>query len=264
VDRQGQVNFEGQDRVEVAIARLRQFEPPEGYYLAFSGGKDSQTVYHLAKEARVKFDAHFNVSLEPPELMQFIRTNYPDVAWEKQKGFNFYTKMVEKGFPSRRSRWCCEYMKEQGGSGRQVLTGVRWDESPRRRTHRMVEVRGKSRLMPEPKVLVNPILDWSTADVWSYLNSRGIKHCCLYDQGFKRLGCILCPMETERIKHLEMRRWPKVADNWRRAFQRLYVNRQERGMEGMAERWPDADAMFDWYINEPDKVAKEQYCFVYE
>ena len=57
-----------------AIDRLQTFEPPEGYYLAFSGGKDSQTIYHLAQEAGVKFDAHYNVTgIDPPELVYFIR-----------------------------------------------------------------------------------------------------------------------------------------------------------------------------------------------
>jgi len=37
------------DKVQMAIERLRTFEPPEGYYVAFSGGKDSQCVYHLCK-----------------------------------------------------------------------------------------------------------------------------------------------------------------------------------------------------------------------
>lgn len=37
------------DKVEIAIQRLKSFEPPEGYYLAFSGGKDSQCIYHLCK-----------------------------------------------------------------------------------------------------------------------------------------------------------------------------------------------------------------------
>jgi phosphoadenosine phosphosulfate reductase len=37
------------DKVQMAIDRLKAFEPPEGYYVAFSGGKDSQCVYHLCK-----------------------------------------------------------------------------------------------------------------------------------------------------------------------------------------------------------------------
>ena len=69
----GQTSLE--DKVKRAIDRLRTFEPPEGYYLAFSGGKDSQCIYHLAKEAGVKFDAHYNLTtVDPPELVYFIRS----------------------------------------------------------------------------------------------------------------------------------------------------------------------------------------------
>ena len=55
------------DKVQTAIGRLKAFEPPEGYFLAFSGGKDSQAVYHLAKLAGVKFDAHYSLTtVDPP------------------------------------------------------------------------------------------------------------------------------------------------------------------------------------------------------
>ncbi len=36
--------FETVDKVDKAVMRLKHFEPPEGYYLAFSGGKDSFVV----------------------------------------------------------------------------------------------------------------------------------------------------------------------------------------------------------------------------
>ena len=66
--------FDGYDKVEKAIQRLRVFEPPEGYHVAFSGGKDSQCIYHLCQAAGVKFDAHYSVtSVDPPELIRFIR-----------------------------------------------------------------------------------------------------------------------------------------------------------------------------------------------
>jgi phosphoadenosine phosphosulfate reductase len=46
--------IEEYDKVKVSIARLIEFEPPEGYYLAFSGGKDSVVIYDLAVKAGVK------------------------------------------------------------------------------------------------------------------------------------------------------------------------------------------------------------------
>ena len=77
------------DKVELAIQRLKAFEPPEGYYVAFSGGKDSQCIYHLCQMAGVKFDAHYNVtSVDPPELVKFIKTHYPDVKFEHQHDKN--------------------------------------------------------------------------------------------------------------------------------------------------------------------------------
>lgn len=70
----GQLNMSGLDKVETAIKRLQTFEPPEGYYLAFSGGKDSVVIKALADMAGVKYDAYYNnTSVDPPELIYFIR-----------------------------------------------------------------------------------------------------------------------------------------------------------------------------------------------
>lgn len=82
-----------QAKIDKAIALLKKAErlalkynPADGYYLAFSGGKDSQCIYHLAKLAGVKFRAHYAVTtIDPPELMRFIKTHYPDVEWVRPK-----------------------------------------------------------------------------------------------------------------------------------------------------------------------------------
>lgn len=80
----GQLNFQGKDKVQTAIERLKVFEPEEGYYLAFSGGKDSVVVKALANMAGVKYDAHYNVTtVDPPELVQFIKEKHPDVILKK-------------------------------------------------------------------------------------------------------------------------------------------------------------------------------------
>ena len=72
------------DKVQTAIERIQQFEPKDGYFLAFSGGKDSITIYRLAQLAGVKFDAHYNVTtVDPPELVKFIKTCYPTVSRDR-------------------------------------------------------------------------------------------------------------------------------------------------------------------------------------
>lgn len=261
---------------DMAIERIRTFCSQEKPLLAFSGGKDSQAAYHLTLEAlgRERFDAAYNVSLEPPELKYFIRNAYPDVAWNRYPGFNFYTKLPEKGFPMRTRRWCCEYMKEWGGSGRVIITGLRREESQTRRHYGIVEHRGKSRLLPSPKVLINPIIDWTERDVWKYLKSLKVDYCSLYDVGatgkyrgdgvFRRLGCVLCPMETVSQKKQDILRWPKIAEAWHRAFQRLWDNRLSQGNDSCLKNWKDADDMFWWWVYEPEPIPAEQYCFAFE
>ena len=66
-----QLNFDLLDKTEVAIQRLKQYEPPEGYYLGFSGGKDSIVIYNLAVKSGVKFDAHYNISPIDPQLVSY-------------------------------------------------------------------------------------------------------------------------------------------------------------------------------------------------
>lgn len=137
-----QQNIYGNDMVEQAIQRMRTFEPEEGYYLAFSGGKDSVVVKALADMAGVKYDAHYNVtSCDPPELVRFVKTHkdvqfdYPRYRSGPDEGkivtmWNLIPK--KKMPPTRLARYCCEYLKEHAGEGRFVMTGVRWQESAKR------------------------------------------------------------------------------------------------------------------------------------
>lgn len=79
----GQLNIYGEDKVETAIKRIKMFEPEEGYYLCFSGGKDSVVIKALADMAGVKYDAHYSLtSVDPPELVRFIKDEHPDVVIE--------------------------------------------------------------------------------------------------------------------------------------------------------------------------------------
>lgn len=84
-----QLNMNGKNKIDVAIERLKTFEPPEGYYLCFSGGKDSVVIKALADMAGVKYDAHYNVtSVDPPELVRFIKDKHPDVDMDYPRDKN--------------------------------------------------------------------------------------------------------------------------------------------------------------------------------
>ena len=177
------------NKVEVAIKRLRMYEPPEGYYLAFSGGKDSVCLLRLAEMAGVKYDAHYNLTtVDPPELVRFIREQHPGVAVDRPEQ-SMWDLIVEHGMPpTRLVRYCCEELKERGGEGRVVLTGIRAEESRKRAQRGMVEQCYKL-----SKYYIHPIIDWLKEDVWQFIRQEELSYCSLYDEGFKRLGCVMCP-----------------------------------------------------------------------
>jgi phosphoadenosine phosphosulfate reductase len=259
------------DKVAIAIDRLRAFEPPEGYYLAFSGGKDSQCIYHLAVEAGVKFDAHYNVTgIDPPELIYFMRENYPDVVRDKYKLSMW--KLIEKlGLPMRQKRFCCLELKEHGGEGRICLTGVRWAESVNRKKRRPFEIVTKKKedkklfndneegrrlfenCMQKGKRVVNPIIDWTDEDVWEYLNNRRIKHCILYDKGDKRLGCIGCPMGGAKGLIDDFKKYPKFKILYTKAVARHLEYRKRRGLK-IYKSWSSPEAVIEWWINEVENI----------
>lgn len=281
-------------KLEIAIQRLKSFEPPEGYFLAFSGGKDSQCIYHLAQMAGVKFEAHYHVtSVDPPELIYFIREYYPDVIFDvphdrNGKRISMWSLIRnEKMPPTRIMRYCCERLKETNNDGRMTVTGVRWAESARRRANQGVAVivgkpkttqkmadelgvdynisKSDSLVMNEDndenrrlaefcyrtrKMLLNPIVDWTDDEVWEFLNDIvKMPHCCLYDEGYKRIGCIGCPMASVKGRKREFERYPKFRALYVRAFDRMIENYEKKTDRG----WQNGEEVMRWWLNENPK-----------
>ena len=236
-----QLNFEGKDKVEVAIELLRAWEPSEGYYLGFSGGKDSVVIYDLAVKSGVKFDAHYNMSpIDPPEIKQFIKLNCPGVVWDNTAK-DFWERMMTEGPPMRQSRWCCGLIKEAGGIGRIKLLGMRAKESASRRDYCEIE---RHKKYPDTTWCL-PIVRWDDKEVWEYIKARDLPYCSLYDEGFTRLGCVLCPFENPETTQRNLVRFPKIAERWRKAFIRYYQIRIDRGTP---LPWSSPEEFFQWWL----------------
>lgn len=120
------------------------YDAENGYYLAFSGGKDSQALFHMAQLAGVKFRGHMNLtSVDPPEVIRFVKKNYSEVELLKP-GKSIFQSAVEKQIlPTMRVRWCCAEYKETAGAGKVTLIGIRKAESSRRAKRNEVEINNR-------------------------------------------------------------------------------------------------------------------------
>lgn len=241
------------EKVASAIGLLQLYEAkalelsPEGYWLAYSGGKDSEVILDLARRAGVKHTANYScTTLDPPELVRFIKREHPEVRWHRQPQA-LLTRVLVRNPPTRMGRWCCAEYKERGGAGVAKIVGVRVAESARRtKLWRNVVPHRKSGLM------VCPIVYWTESDVWQYHRERNLPHCELYDQGFSRLGCIGCPLAGPAGQTREFARWPRYAAWWERSVKRFWELHHDginsrTGQPLYASGFPTAQEFWDWW-----------------
>lgn len=179
---------------------------------------------------------------------------------------------IKKMPPTRLMRYCCSILKETGCSDRFIATGVRWDESNARAERAAFETIASSKkdkvtaddeeimlmndnskkrkitehCMKKNKMVVNPIIEWTHRNIWDYINSEHIERNILYDHGYKRVGCIGCPMASKG-------RWKEFSDfpTYRRAYIRAFDKMLERLIEsGANPKWKNGNDVFMWWMED--------------
>lgn len=266
------------DKVKIAIDRIKMFDPittglmDEAYYVAYSGGKDSDAIRILCELSGVKFDLVHNLTtVDAPETVSYIRS-IPGIKITRPK-YSMWELIVKKKIPPTRIiRYCCKYLKEHGGHDRFVITGVRWEESSIRRNNRnSLEILPKNlknkiilnadndesrRLFETCKMngkrVLNPIVDWTTNDVWEFLDYYGCKSNPLYYEGYNRIGCIGCPMGSKKQQEKEFERWPKYKISYLKSFEKMLIARENEKYQNYL--WPDAEAVYNWWISDKPKL----------
>ena len=107
------------------------------------------------------------------------------------------------------------------------------------------------------KTLVNPIIDWTDAEVWEYIREENIPYCSLYDEGFHRLGCIGCPMANYKMRTAEFARWPKYKQAYLHAIENMLKRRKEKGLPN-GDQFSSTERCFAWWIQDPNCEGQTQ------
>ena len=241
-----------EEKIKYAINLLLENVPDRGFYVPFSGGKDSCVIKKLCDMSGVKYKAYYsNTTIDPPELVKFIREHHKDVIWNMPK-MNMMQRVSSRYSlpPTRRMRWCCgEYKEKWGGKDEIKVMGVRGEESAARKKrwrHITEDAFGG-------KVLA-PIVDWTEEEVWAFIRKQKIKYCKLYDEGWKRLGCIGCPLQMKEGRLREFSRWPRYGENWKRAIIKNWETFKDipkkDGDPYFQSKFRTGEDVWNWWLNE--------------
>lgn len=247
-----------------------------------SGGKDSKVCKELALRAGIPFEImHNHTTADAPETVRFVRQeakrfeelgiqytiNMPTYKGHRVSMWSLIPQKLMP--PTRIVRYCCAVLKETGGSGRFITTGVRWAESANRKNNRGIYEKSSpdkerriilnndnddKRMLFEncrlkAKRVVNPIVDWKDDDVWQFLEDAKAPVNPLYSEGWCRVGCVGCPMAGKHVREEEFARWPKYKGLYIKAFENMLLERERRGkMVGEWRMGTTAQDVFNWWM----------------
>ena len=273
------------DLEQTAIERLkvasdmsqRIFQKP--LVITYSGGKDSDVLLHLTEASGIPFEAlHSLTTADAPETVRHVYDTFRRLEGRGIKctvdkhvqpdgsRVTMWNLIPRKLLPpTRLMRYCCAELKEGGGKDRFIATGVRWAESTARKKRGGLEVmhnnRKKSLVLANDndenrrlfetcqlkgKRAVNPIIDWQAADILDYATAEKIPMNPLYCEGFRRVGCIGCPMAS-KTRTMEFARYPLIRAAYIRAFDRMLVERRRRGK---SSRWQTGMDVYHWWMED--------------
>lgn len=178
--------------------------------VTFSGGKDSTIVSHLVRQAfgratilHVMTDTTIESSHTYAYLDTF-RTENPNIPFLLLKPIVSFWDMAELlGPPSRIQRWCCSSHKaapisslvsslDIHNNGVLTFDGIRASESRRRALYERITYKHKV----AGEILASPIRSWRDIDVWAYILSHDLHFNFMYELGFRRVGCLPCPLNS--------------------------------------------------------------------
>ena len=242
-----------QNKIDQSIRLLQQVQkahPDEVIEIAYSGGKDSDVILQLAKEAGIRYEAIYkNTTIDPPGTIRHAQEMGATIIRPKR---TFAELIQSSGLPTRFSRFCCSELKEYKVRDVAVM-GVRRSESAKRaaRYSEPTECRfyGSKKVHVEA---IYPILEWTNEDVAEFIADRKIKCAPIYyDSGGvfhveRRLGCMCCPLQSnkQRINSFKMHR----------GMVRFYI----RNLRIFRQTHPDAKAC-EYFSSEYEQFAYQVF-----
>lgn len=251
-------NYSWQEEIELRANRLHLLysesymmtkkyileNPYHELIISVSGGKDSDLTYKIVSEVLRDLNIndyvinYFNTTNEVAITYKYIKEAYNikklRIVTPEKGLYNWLAEDKNWYLPSVMSRTCCSKYKE--GQLSTVLDkkknyitflGARKHESAKRSEYdwdlnaKMKKI-GKTLNSPENWKRFLPIVEWTDVDVWLYILKNNMKYNFMYELGYNRVGCLICPYQTDYIDILTKEYFSYQWDRWEYALKMNY------------------------------------------
>lgn len=155
-------------------------------------GRLPEETYRLIQEVR----EHYGIAIrahapEHADVETYIQSNGPNA---------FYDSIELR-------KECCRIRKlvplNRALVGKKAwITGLRREQSPTRADLGVREWDGDHKMDK-----FNPLIEWTTDDVWAYIRRHNVPYNALHDQGYPSLGCAPCTRAITIGEDLRAGRW---------------------------------------------------------
>jgi phosphoadenosine phosphosulfate reductase len=178
---------------DVVLIDLAAKVNPDFRVFTLDTGRLPQETYQVMDEIRERYNVALEVCFPDEEKIR---------AMVQEHGFNLFYKCVEK------RRLCCTVRKVE--PLRKKLTeldawvcGLRKEQAVTRTAIRKVEFDAFNNGIAK----INPLADWTEADVWAYIKANSIPYNSLHDKGYPSIGCGPCTRCVRAIEDVRAGRW---------------------------------------------------------
>lgn len=246
-----------------AIDFIRESICDDIAFVGFSGGKDSIVTADLMRRSGVKYQLYYSFTgIDPPDVVRFIRRNYPECIFLRPT--RTFWKNLSTNVPPGCIRWCCKALKKEPAwklLHKKRIMGIRAEESTSRAKY------GRIGYFEDlGHIHYRPIFHWKEWQIWEYIKKNNLPYPDLYDRGLERIGCVVCPYNSDPTgkRHERLRKlYPKFFERWESGVSELFRKRQRQEKTMYYEtprQFLDAwylDYSARWYAKESDECDEQ-------
>lgn len=156
-------------------------------------GRLHQETYDVMEQFRAKYGITFETYYPNSERIERLLT---------EKGPNSFYESIEN------RKECCHIRKveplERALSGIEGwVTGLRRDQAITRASLPKIEIDDSHGGI----VKLNPLADWTEAQVWDFIREHEVPYNALHNRGFPSIGCVPCTRAIQPGEDIRAGRW---------------------------------------------------------